>query len=59
MGEKINLGNFSHDFNWLEANTTSYPISSGILYHEQYFEMGNICELNQRPRKSIAKVSLE
>lgn len=59
MGEKISLGSFTHEFNWLEANVTSYPVSSGILYHEQYFEMGSICELNLKPRRSVAKVFIK
>lgn len=56
MGEKISLGNFSHDYDWLKANSTNYPISSGVLYHEQFYETGSLCELNKKPRRSIVKV---
>lgn len=57
MGEKISLGNFTHDFNWLKANQTkSFPISSGILYHEQFYESGSICELTNKPRRAMVKV---
>lgn len=57
MGEKIILGNFSKDFNWLEANlTNAYPISSGKLYHEQYYDLGSICEISNKPRRATVKV---
>ncbi|RNA29963.1 OS-9-like isoform X2 [Brachionus plicatilis] len=56
-GEKISLGNFSHDFDWLGANETKkYPSRSEILYHEQYFEHGSLCELTGRPRKTTVKI---
>ena len=58
MGEKINLGNYSSDFNWLEANKTNLPISSGVLNHEQYYENGSMCELSGKPRKTTVKVCL-
>ena len=56
MGEKINLGNFTNNFKWLEANSSSFPSTSGVLYHEQYYEQGSMCELNGKPRKTVAKV---
>ena len=56
MGEKISLGNFSNDFNWLEANKTNMPVSLGILNHEQYYENGSMCELNGKHRKTVVKV---
>lgn len=56
MGEKISLGNFSSDFNWLEANKTNMPVSLGILNHEQYYENGSMCELNGNQRKTVVKV---
>jgi len=68
LGEKISLGIFKNDFNWLEAvataannnnnnNTFNYPVTAaGILYHEQYFETGSLCELNEKPRRSVAKI---
>lgn len=56
-GEKISLGNFSHDFDWSKANETKkYPIRSDILYHEQYFEFGSQCELSGKPRRTTVKV---
>lgn len=55
-GEIINLGNFTSDYNWLMANESNFPISSGILFHEQYYELGTICELTGSPRRVIAKV---
>lgn len=54
----INLGNFTADYNWLNANKTTYPIDTGVLYHEQYYELGTACEINQQPRRVVAKVSL-
>ena len=57
MGEKITLGNFSSDFNWLEANNTNMPVSLGILNHEQYYDNGSMCELNGKHRKTVIKVS--
>lgn len=55
-GAIINLGNYSTDFDWLKANESSFPISSGILYHEQYYTDGSICELTQKPRRVVAKI---
>lgn len=55
-GEIISLGNFTSDYNWLKANESNFPISSGILFHEQYYELGTICELTGNPRRVIAKV---
>ena len=57
-GEIINLGNYTNDFNWLKAEENNLPISSGVLYHEQNFDMGTICEISQKPRKGVAKVQL-
>lgn len=58
LGPIIKLGNFSGDFDWLSANDTHFPISAsgGTLFHQQYYEMGSICELNQKPRKVLAKI---
>ena len=56
MGEKICLGNYSSDFDWLNANATHMPVSLGILNHEQYYENGSMCELNGKPRKTVVKV---
>lgn len=55
-GEIINLGNYTNDFNWLKAEENNLPISSGVLYHEQNFDMGTICEISQKPRKGVAKI---
>lgn len=59
QGEKISLGNYSRDFEWLSANETrKYPTRSDILYHEQYFEDGSLCELTGKPRKTTVKVKI-
>ena len=57
MGEKIILGNYSRDFNWLNANNTNTPSSLGILHHEQYYDNGSMCELSGKPRKTLVRVS--
>jgi hypothetical protein len=58
VGELIYLGNYSHEYDWLKANVSDYvPIKDEVFYHEQYFEMGSLCELSQKPRRAIAKVS--
>jgi hypothetical protein len=61
MGEKISLGSYDSDYSW--ANVTnenaSYPKTNlDLLYHEQYYENGSLCELNGKQRKTILKVSL-
>jgi hypothetical protein len=61
MGEKISLGSYFSDYNW--ANVTnenaSYPKTSlDVLFHEQYYEKGSMCELNGKPRKTILKASI-
>jgi hypothetical protein len=60
MGEKIYLGNYSSEINWQNMNTTNeqlnFSTQNGVLFHEQYYDMGSICELNNKPRKTIVKV---
>lgn len=59
QGEIISLGNYSHDFDWSKANETKkFPIRSDILYHKQYFEFGNLCELSGKPRRTTVKVNI-
>lgn len=58
-GDKINLGHHFGDLNWQGFNESSsnLPVSSGVFYHEQYYEMGSLCELNQKPRRTVVKVN--
>jgi hypothetical protein len=60
-GEKISLGNFTKNFNWLELNASSeLPMSaSGVFYHEQYYEAGSVCEENHQPRRTLVKVFIK
>lgn len=62
MGEKISLGSYFSDYNW--ANVTnenaSYPKNSlDVLFHEQYYENGSLCELNGKPRRTVLKASID
>ncbi|CAF0936885.1 unnamed protein product [Brachionus calyciflorus] len=56
-GQVINLGNYSQDFDWSKANESKkLPEMSEILYHEQYYELGSMCELTNKPRRATVKI---
>ena len=52
----INLGNYSHEWNWLVTNESSILKLDNKLYHEQYYEGGSLCELNNKPRRTVIKL---
>jgi len=60
MGEKISLGSYTSDYNWTNVTNEngSYPKTGlDVLFHEQYYENGSLCELIGKERKTILKVN--
>lgn len=52
----MNLGNFTSEWNWLESNSSHILRLDNKLYHEQYYDHGTVCELNQKQRRTTIKL---